>query len=608
MSSTTVPVLIPLEIEKLVRRTLDPEQLKLMQDIFPDPELHARIFLKYVNNLRIPNNQDELSKIRRLYSFAASNIMETVETFTTRVVPDLIGNILNNHSVPYAHINIGLTDNNVKNIAKGINMNISGGPIQIFKWVDIISYHLVTLAKAGFAGNPKLFLDQLKELTGTPFYTMMQIYQEYLNNGYDWHYFGFFNKNDPRIVVRHDVELKPELFEVGQILIPQRLYPIIINKNEDTLTKDLINSLYPSEHKEVPTSFIPTQFQNLTPEQSALLTLADPNNINSLDKSSSGTLLSEYLLSLVEYNPDSNLNISMIDTSHDHYTGKSENLYRRAVGNLELAQMMNITTDRIGWTKKDINNAIFESGLLVAESQLPPGTKKIRKTPGMFTKYYFLDHGHYYPAYGVKDPKEIDRRFLSMGRRMTTTDYAVELWMPKIYYNALYRKIFGTLERVDWPLACQMGLVKPEILRNLAISDFYLSPETVSQLNDQQLCQMITDISAQRRRQRLEIARESAVRAPELIYQPGSIFVKPSATTVGGMMTTRPKFAPTEAVISQEIEDLCGNPSAVARERLLELAEQLGFEKGRISTLFTNNQICIMLRRQLALLRSARQP
>ena len=177
-------------------------------------------------------------------------------------------------------------------------------------------------------------------------------------------------------------------------------------------------------------------------------------------------------------------------------------------------------------------------------------------------------------------------------------------YMPLWYYASIYRKIFGTMEYIDWKAICQNKLQKYNLLKFIAVNDFGLDYKYVRSLKYNQLCAVLTEESERRRRIRLGLGTEVGVVAPEVLYQPGTVFVpKPSV------------FAPTETTEYvppewQELANVCANPDTVSKEYLAFIAGRMGVRKSLPKDLtgMSNNQICKSLLNYVKLVQRGRHP
>ncbi len=122
--------------------------------------------------------------------------------------------------------------------------------------------------------------------------------------------------------------------------------------------------------------------------------------------------------------------------SHDRYTGA---LIGTQLPNIKVYGY----TTRYGWRKEDLIDAIKAAGLPTYGVLGVKGDKIYKQLPG-FGKWGF---------------------------------------MPSVYYETIYRKMFGTLDYVNWPEVCKTKLISEETVKGLArpVMDNYLKKLTYEQ-------------------------------------------------------------------------------------------------------------------------------
>jgi hypothetical protein len=155
----------------------------------------------------------------------------------------------------------------------------------------------------------------------------------------------------------------------------------------------------------------------------------------------------------------------------------------------------------------------------------------------------------------------------------------VNAYMPKYYYETIYRRIFNTLINVDWAQVCQQGLIDLPKLRMIAISDFSFPEDQVNQLDQIQICGLLEQESARRRgiREQLTIGIPEAQEAVK--YQPGGAMMRQLQTEVAGLglgaaPTVEPK--PISPQLQRLIE-MCEDPNTT-REQIFALAQEMDLE------------------------------
>ena len=120
-----------------------------------------------------------------------------------------------------------------------------------------------------------------------------------------------------------------------------------------------------------------------------------------------------------------------------------------------------------GWSKKDIVNAIVNTGLLEISSA--PGERKRTKLDDL------LGSKGYAAGFGIrKRPLLFKQRVYNEGAGQSLPvkplNFYTKYYLSKLYYEMIYRKIFDTLSFVDWKQVCQEKVYNLDELKQLAIS------------------------------------------------------------------------------------------------------------------------------------------
>ena len=117
----------------------------------------------------------------------------------------------------------------------------------------------------------------------------------------------------------------------------------------------------------------------------------------------------------------------------------------------------------IGWSKRDIVNAIINTGLtqIVGKTMYDPVARKNI----LFNAMKLDDVLNVLPSFkqlnGVMKPNYlvgfgVVRKEYNQFKQLTKTPtFQSTYYMPKLYYEMIYRKIFNTLAYVDWKQVCQ---------------------------------------------------------------------------------------------------------------------------------------------------------
>lgn len=174
--------------------------------------------------------------------------------------------------------------------------------------------------------------------------------------------------------------------------------------------------------------------------------------------------------------------------------------------------------------------------------------------------------------------------------------------LPRTYYETLYRRLFNTLKYVDWRGLCRNLNLDPAVLRFIAVQDFGLNRARVQTMDLTALCQELYQVSEHRKTLIQQIAAEAAELAPAVIYQPGSVYVRPEK-----FVTSR---KPPQYVSGfEKITRACQDPKT-SKNLLVFLATTLGVRELLPEDLSTISQakMCQILQRYVELLESTRRP
>ena len=145
--------------------------------------------------------------------------------------------------------------------------------------------------------------------------------------------------------------------------------------------------------------------------------------------------------------------------------------------------------DHYGWDKKELQQAIANSGLAV-----PMRPWKV--TNGKQGTTYNIERGIPLSAIGVtseRHPGQENTIYLP-------GIFSVHAYLPRRYYETLYRTIFNTLQYVDWHAVCEEGDLSPGIIRYIATNDFGIPLADVEHAEYDDICAML-ERESQRRAQ-----------------------------------------------------------------------------------------------------------
>jgi len=163
-----------------------------------------------------------------------------------------------------------------------------------------------------------------------------------------------------------------------------------------------------------------------------------------------------------------------------------------------------------GWKKLDLFNAIKSSGLLKDVTQLKRFGRQ-KQTMGITFK---------------------DLGIPPSGRdQMILPGFASTPYLALCYYETIYRKIFSTLDFINWPLLCKLNAVSLEGIRTIAIEHYDANPAMVANASIGDICAFVGEQSRKRleltEELALTLAREAQTTQQGFTHRPGSRWVAP---------------------------------------------------------------------------------
>lgn len=119
-------------------------------------------------------------------------------------------------------------------------------------------------------------------------------------------------------------------------------------------------------------------------------------------------------------------------------------------------------------------------------------------------------------AQTIGSGKELDQKLPGFGRWP---------YMPRLYYETLYRALFHTPQYFNLPLIAERNLMPLSLMRFIAIYDFGLSYQLVEEIEDPR--EIVTIINARKQINLGSEMREGIRELPEqILYQPGSVLAR----------------------------------------------------------------------------------
>ena len=393
------------------------------------------------------------------------------------------------------------------------------------------------------------------------------VWLNYKNNDYLWNYFGPFLNEDNYLYKAHkpDIDITPDIFEAGSILG--------LDSNSDALTQILV-------------AIGTTSLSELKPEQFSLLLNNLPPEVNYPNELSEVLLATgeQYGWDRIPYPVNQNhqvLRTERLKRINDFinflkYQLKEYSKARSDPGNFihtygrdkydEITRLIYIHLDEIlplvypnkplvkmmttffrhyGWIKDDIFDIIKKSGFIIDKNNVPIDQQKPK------FKNYIKFGLNYVPIRGF--------------------DIS---YMPKIYYEAIYRWLFKTKTTpINWEKLCDLKIFNRKILNKIAVEQYQVDSYRIDELLDFELCNEIKNKEKERKERAKQIISEAQKIGPEIIYQPGAYWTHPQYATT---MKQLPQFAPSvnPREMEREILSLCNNPNTSIFE-LIRKAHEL---------------------------------
>ena len=157
----------------------------------------------------------------------------------------------------------------------------------------------------------------------------------------------------------------------------------------------------------------------------------------------------------------------------------------------------------------------------------------------------------------------------------------INSYLPKYYYEAIYRKLFNTMVNVDWAQVCQQNLVEYPKLQRIAVTEFNFDQTVITRLDYNEICGLLEEESKRRRAIREELTIGIPEAQAAVAFQPGGRLM------MGAMkeaIARQPEmFAPVaepEKEVKPELRrliDMCADPE-VTRDHIFALAQEMDLE------------------------------
>lgn len=216
-----------------------------------------------------------------------------------------------------------------------------------------------------------------------------------------------------------------------------------------------------------------------------------------------------------------------------------------------------------GWSKKDLVAAIKSSGLWKDVSQL--------KKAGRYQRSQLK--GIAFADVGMKSGNRAANEF---NRNEVLPGFRKNAYMSHCYYESVYRKIFSTLDFINWPLLCKLNAVSLEGIRAIAVEHYDANPGQVEKASVSEICAFVTEQSHKRleltENLALTLAKEATAAQAGFVHRPGSRWVQPP--TMRMMAGMSPEAPTNDYAIYLKIKAYCEDDN-VTKDNLIGFAEAL---------------------------------
>lgn len=234
-----------------------------------------------------------------------------------------------------------------------------------------------------------------------------------------------------------------------------------------------------------------------------------------------------------------------------------------------------------GWTRDDLIKAIESSGLVI-------------------------DKGGQYASLPIKSLRIPYKENYELPFYREHIAWPLGYLLPRSYYETLYRRLFNTTKYVNWEVLCKTKNIDLNVLKFIAITEFDLDIREVSKMNIPELCSKLFNEALIKRQILHKIALEAISHAPQVIYRPGSVFIKPE-------MIKYFKYEPKEEKKLKEYEYIineCQNVNSISKRDLMFIVSVLGIRELLPKNIndISKEEICRIINRYIRLLEQARQP
>lgn len=210
-----------------------------------------------------------------------------------------------------------------------------------------------------------------------------------------------------------------------------------------------------------------------------------------------------YFIAVNEKDPRVQANLGLLELTPKNFELGSFSLDRAQEALNHLRTRGTIRTDDqhtapyVGWTYDHLISAIKKSGLAEPDGRI------LRSKVG-------VGHTNYAAWWQI---------------HVAGLTHSGPKWLPKLYYETLYRKFFDTLSYLDWSTACATPHVGVSYLRTIANEAFGLPASDLKKMNKEAVCAALTKAAAARREFAQSLKEHLPFQSQAVLLQPGSRWV-----------------------------------------------------------------------------------
>ena len=223
-----------------------------------------------------------------------------------------------------------------------------------------------------------------------------------------------------------------------------------------------------------------------------------------------------------------------------------------------------------GWKKQDLQNAIIMSGLNRPSIEKTVITKKGKQKKVLVSP---LAEMLEYP-------------------RAKLPGFSGGVYIFKLYYETIYRKVFNTQNKTNWIEGYKNGLESKDQLINVLVDKYGFNFQQLKGLTDEQLIEILSSELQRRSELRTELKENIPQLQPAITYQPRSIWIPGQISMLNQFA---PELKPYKEInlIYTDLYNLCLDPNSNI-DQILKEADQLDL-RSLVSTLTNKNDICRVL-------------